>query len=377
MTILNKEGKMECDRRSFLRNLGIGTLGLGFGVPVFSQIYLRGEALAQMKGHDLHVKGTINFKGFFAEEITPNDEFYVTSYSRKIPDIKADRFRLGIEGLVEKPLSLNLKEIEDMQDRHEYVNLECIGNPIGGDSISNALWEGVTLKKVLKMASPGDGIVKAAFFAAEGYSDSIPYVVALSEEVFLAFPMNGKPLPPVHGYPVRAIVPGIFGMKNVKWLTKIELVNYDFKGYWEKKGWSDEAVISVMSEVLMPMDGKRIPLGNYVIGGIAFGGRHGISRVQVAIDGKNWQEAELKPPFQHGPGLYGGMTGTRPVKGIFQSGFVPMIVRERFRNPPLFWERCWGTIPTGQRASIGSRFMRAGPDGILWFFHAGNRSRAP
>jgi DMSO/TMAO reductase YedYZ molybdopterin-dependent catalytic subunit len=115
--------------------------------------------------------------------------------------------------------------------------------------------------------------------------------------VFLAFRMNGQPLPPRHGHPLRVIVPGIFGMKNVKWLSKIELVNYDFKGYWEKQGWSDEAVIPVMSEILMPMDGSQIPLGHYVIGGIAFGGRNGISRVQVLVDGHTWQDAELKPPL--------------------------------------------------------------------------------
>ena len=139
--------------------------------------------------------------------------------------------------------------------------------------------------------------MKAAFFAAEGYSDSIPYALALSEDVFLAYSMNGEPLPPVHGHPLRVIVPGIFGMKNVKWITKIELVNYDFKGYWEKKGWSDEAVIPLMSEILMPMDGKEIPFGHYVIGGIAFGGRHGVSRVQVSVNGEDWQEAEVKPPL--------------------------------------------------------------------------------
>ena len=276
--------------------MGAGTLGLGFGVSIFSQVYQCGEALAQADGHDLHSKGTIDFKGFVAQEITPNDAFYITSYSDKVPDINPDSFRLRIEGLVENPLSLRLEQLEDMRDKQEYVTLECIGNPVGGEAISNALWEGVTLKKVLEKTNPKPGIVKAAFFAAEGYSDSIPYPLALSQEVFLAFHMNGEPLPPIHGYPLRVIVPGIFGMKNVKWLTKIELVNYDFKGYWEEKGWSDEAIIPLMSEILMPMDGKRIPLGHYVIGGIAFGGRHGVSRVQVSVDEQNWEDAELKAP---------------------------------------------------------------------------------
>ena len=87
-------------------------------------------------------------------------------------------------------------------------------------------------------------------------------------------------------------------MKNVKWLSKIELVNFDFKGYWEKKGWSDEATIPVKSQILMPMEGKKIPLGNYVIGGVAYGGRYGISKVQVSMDGgKSWQDADMKKPL--------------------------------------------------------------------------------
>jgi DMSO/TMAO reductase YedYZ molybdopterin-dependent catalytic subunit len=290
---------MECTRRDFVRKVGVGTLGLGFGVSVFHGLYQYGQAQAQTQAqhHDLHMKGTIDFKGFIAKEITPNDEFYITSYSSTAPNIRLDEYRLRTEGLVENPYTLTFQEVEAMKDKQEYVTLECIGNPVGGTAISNALWEGVMLRKILEKANPRPGIIKVAFFAADGYTDSIPYELALSDDVFVAFRMNGDPLPQEHGYPLRVVVPGIFGMKNVKWLSKIELMNYDFKGYWEKDGWSDEAVIPVMSEVLMPMDGKTIPFGHYVMGGIAFGGRHGISRVQVSIDGQSWQEAEIKPPL--------------------------------------------------------------------------------
>jgi DMSO/TMAO reductase YedYZ molybdopterin-dependent catalytic subunit len=110
--------------------------------------------------------------------------------------------------------------------------------------------------------------------------------------------MNGEPLPKEHGYPLRAIVPGIYGMKNVKWLSKISLVRYDYKGYWQKKGWSDAAVIPIKSQILMPMDGKKIKLGDYVIGGVAFAGRYGIGGVQVSLDGgKTWHMADMKPPL--------------------------------------------------------------------------------
>jgi DMSO/TMAO reductase YedYZ molybdopterin-dependent catalytic subunit len=285
-------------RRAFLGGLGVGTLGLGFGVSVFPGV---SEALEEGT-HELLMKGTVNFKGFMAKEITPNGEFYITTYSTTVPDIPEDQFSLRVEGLVETPYALSLRELEGMMDKREFVTLECIGNPVGGDAIGNALWEGVTLRKVIEKASPAKGpekgpergIVKTVFYARDGYTDSIPYDLSLSDDVFLAFRMNGEPLPREHGRPVRAIVPGIY----VKWLSKIELVNYDFKGYWEKRGWSDQAVIPIKSQILMPMDGKTIPRGHYVIGGIAFAGRHGIERVQISLDdGRSWNDAEVKPPL--------------------------------------------------------------------------------
>ncbi len=290
--------KNSFSRRDFFKGVGVGTLGLGFGVSVFDGIYQYAGASTAEEKHQLLMKGTVNFKGFMAKEITPNDEFYITTYSSTVPEINVDTFGLRIEGLVEKPYSLSMKELQEMKDKTEFVTLECIGNPVGGDAIGNALWDGVTLRKIIEKAVPKKGIVKTVFYAGDGYTDSIPYSLSLSDDVFLAFAMNGEPLPGQHGYPLRAIVPGIYGMKNVKWLSKIELVNFNFKGYWEKRGWSDEAVIPLKSQILMPMDGKEIPSGNYVIGGIAFAGRYGISKVQVSLNnGKTWNDTETKEPL--------------------------------------------------------------------------------
>ena len=345
-----KEGM---DRRGFMRRMGGVALGLGFGVSVFDGIYQRaaGESgKGETADHDRLMKGTVDFMGFRAKEITPNDEFYITSYSPKVPRIDGEKFRLRIEGLVENPYQLSLPELQSMQDKREYITLQCIGNPVGGTAIGNALWEGVTLKKIMERARPKPGILKAAFFAEEGYTDSIPYDLALSPDVFLAHRMNGVPPPAEHGYPLRVIVPGIFGMKNVKWLSKIELTNHDFKGYWEKQGWSDSAVIPTMSEILMPMAGKEIPRGHYVIGGIAFAGKFGISRVEVSTDGgKTWNKADLKPPLSQwawtlwrydwsptGKGSY-----TLKVRGIDRSGKV--------QESASLLGRITGSYPDGAR----------------------------
>lgn len=290
--------KGSLSRRNFLKGIGAGTIGLGFGVSLSDGLYQYAEAATEEEKHSLLMKGSVNFMGFMAKEITPNDEFYITTYSDTVPTIDPRTFRLRIEGLVEKPLLFSIEELEALKDKTEFVTLECIGNPVGGDSISNALWDGVTLRKILEKAVPGKGIVKTVFYAEDGYSDSVPYSLSLSENVFLAYRMNGEPLPRKHGYPLRVIVPGIYGMKHVKWLSKIELVNYNFKGYWEKKGWSDDAVIPPKSQILMPMEGKTIPIGHYVIGGVAFAGRYGISKVQISLDDKKtWHDAAIKPPL--------------------------------------------------------------------------------
>jgi DMSO/TMAO reductase YedYZ molybdopterin-dependent catalytic subunit len=290
--------KKRFTRRDFFRRIGVGTLGLGFGVSIFDGIYQYADALTEEEAHTLLMKGTVSFMGFRAKEITPDEEFYITTYSSKVPAIDPNTFALRIEGLVERPYTLTLKEIEGMKDRREFVTLQCIGNPVGGEAIGNALWEGTTLGKILEKAGPKSGLVKTVFYAEDGYTDSIPYPLSLSGEVFLAFKMNGDDLPKVHGYPLRVIVPGIYGMKNVKWVSKIELANFDFKGYWEKEGWSDEAIMPVKSQILMPREGKKIPPGPYVIGGIAYGGRYGISKVQVSTDGgERWQDADLKKPL--------------------------------------------------------------------------------
>jgi DMSO/TMAO reductase YedYZ molybdopterin-dependent catalytic subunit len=284
-------------RRNFMKLFGLGTIGLGFGVSVFTRGLAFGEETAKDEAHRLLMVGTKDFKGVKISEITPNDMFYLTTYDG-YPEVPLGTWSLRIEGLVDSPLTLKMEDLKGMMDKTEAVTLSCIGNPVGGDAIGNAIWEGVTLKKVMGLVGPKPGIKKVVFFAAEGYTDSIPFELAMDGEVFLAYKMNGDPLPRNHGFPLRAVVPGIYGMKNVKWLQKIELVNYDFKGYWEKQGWSDTAEILTLSQILMPMDGKKVPRGMNVVGGIAYAGRRGIRQVEISLDnGRTWSPVELKPPL--------------------------------------------------------------------------------
>ena len=175
-------------RRDFFKLIGLGTLGFGFGVSIFDSIFQYAEGADKTERREKHMLltvGTVDFMGFRAKGNHSEQEFYITTYSDKVPDLQYEAHSLRIEGLVEKPYTLTMKELEAMKDRTEFVTLQCIGNPVGGDSIGNALWDGVTLKKILDRAQPKTGIVKAAFFAGDGYSDSIPYALAQSDGRFL------------------------------------------------------------------------------------------------------------------------------------------------------------------------------------------------
>lgn len=230
-------------------------------------------------------------------ELTPNDEFYVTNFNGT-PSIDIEGWSLVVDGLVERPLTLSYEEITSMTSVSEIVTLECIGNGIGGDLIGNAEWVGVPLKTLLDRAMVKPSAVDVVLYGEEGYSDSLSIEKAMEGDTILAYKMNGETLPKDHGYPLRAIVPGIYGMKNVKWLRRIEVVGQDYKGHWEKQGWSDSAVIKLMSRIDAPRDGDRISRSPYNVVGIAYGGLNGVSRVEVSTDGgRSWNEAKIKEPL--------------------------------------------------------------------------------
>ncbi|HET6948410.1 MAG TPA: molybdopterin-dependent oxidoreductase [bacterium] len=231
-------------------------------------------------------------------EITPNDRFYVVSKNPPgfDPELDTERWSLEIAGLVGRPVKLSYAQLRALPAVEQVQTLECISNEVGGDLISNARWKGVRLRDVLQQAGgPGTRAVKVAFRCADGYTESIPIADALNPSTVLAYEMNGEPLPAAHGRPVRLLVPGLFGMKNPKWITRIEVVDYDFQGYWERSGWSDEAVVKTMSKfTTLPRTARleEVPLG-----GVAYGGDRGVREVEVSTDGgKTWQRADVKAP---------------------------------------------------------------------------------
>jgi hypothetical protein len=179
--------------------------------------------------------------------------------------------------------------------------LECISNDVGGELISNALWKGVALQDVLnKAGGVGAKAIQIAFSCADGYTESLPVAEALHPDTLLVYEMNGAPLTTKHGFPVRLLVPGHFGMKNPKWITKIDGVDHDFQGYWEQRGWNQQAIVKTMSRFTTPGGGHMmVKVGEDVgFGGVAYAGDRGIKAVEVSTDDeKTWRPAQVKPPL--------------------------------------------------------------------------------
>ena len=228
-----------------------------------------------------------------AREVSPTADFYQVSKNAFDPRVEVHSWRLDIGGLVDNPLSLTYSDIKSLPAIEQYATLECISNTVGGPLIDNALWRGVRLKDVLEKAQLKPGVLKIVLHASDHYADSVPLDRAMQEGTLLAYAMNGEPLSSIHGFPLRLIVPGIYGMKNVKWIARIEAVDYDFKGYWQVRGWDDKAEYKTMSRIDVP---RKFFQGSTTIAGIAFAGDRGVKTVEVSNDGgETWEQAELKP----------------------------------------------------------------------------------
>lgn len=173
--------------------------------------------------------------------ITPNDQFFTRSIAEG-PRIDVDAWRLNVDGYVERNLTLGYKNIASLPSVSVTCTLKC---PSGGSG--TAVWRGVPLNMIIQMGKPKAGAREVVSYGADGYSSSLT-LDEINDRVLLAYEMNGVPLPQDQGYPLRLVVPDNYGYKWVKWITHIEVVNYDYKGYWESRRWSDNAKMAVPGE---------------------------------------------------------------------------------------------------------------------------------
>lgn len=233
---------------------------------------------------------------------TPNEKFYLTSYGGS-PLIDPASWRLKIKGLVDHPLELSYGDIRKLPQIKQTLTLECISNPPDGTAIGNADWVGTRLKPILDRARVRPEAKYVAMRAADNYYTGMPREEIMREENFLPYLMNGQALPIAHGFPVRIFIPGKYGMKQPKWITEIEFLPVEFRGYWEERGWSHSAWRKVNSGFFSPRpaDGLLSFLGGSVdihgptdFYGWALAGPSGIKRVDISLDqGASWHEAEM------------------------------------------------------------------------------------
>lgn len=230
------------------------------------------------------------------QPITPNDKFYVVTKNVVDPRVQAASWQLSIAGLVDRPRSYSLEDLRSMPAVVQETTLSCISNPIGGGLQSNAMWTGVPLTQLLSDAGPGEGVVEVLVTSVDGYSDSFSIDKAMESTTLVVYEMNGESLPQRHGFPARILVPGLFGEKNVKWVTRVELVDTDVKGFYEQQGWGPEFVVPTQARFTEPDLSAPIALGApTVLRGTAFAGDRGVSGVEVSTDdARTWQPADLE-----------------------------------------------------------------------------------
>jgi DMSO/TMAO reductase YedYZ molybdopterin-dependent catalytic subunit len=264
--------------------------GLGAGLALVA-----GDTLRR-----LYHRSTLQYDGTRyrgpVQPITPNDAFYAVTKNILDPEVERGLWRLELGGLVERPRSYSFAELTALPATQQEATLSCISNDVGDGLISNAVWTGVPLTALLDVAGVRPGVVDVAFQAVDNYIDTIPLEKALDGTVFVAWAMNGAQLPRRHGYPVRVVVPGRFGEKSVKWVTRVTLVGHHQKGFYARQGWGPTFVTQTLSRIDAPADGATLSLSAapVTLQGIAFAGDRDVARVEVsADDGQTWQPARL------------------------------------------------------------------------------------
>jgi DMSO/TMAO reductase YedYZ molybdopterin-dependent catalytic subunit/uncharacterized membrane protein HdeD (DUF308 family) len=230
-------------------------------------------------------------------EVTANKDFYRVDINVAGP-LRLDEktWKLDVSGLVDSPMSLSYADIRAMPHVEQNATLQCISNPVGGTLIGSTRWTGVRLRDILKLAKLKEGVVEIKFTCGDGYTESLPLQSALDERTLLAYAMNGEALTEGHGFPLRLWTPDRYGMKNPKWITSLEAIGTPYDGYWEVRGWDKEAIVKTTSVIdtiaTESAQGDVVP-----VGGIAYSGARGISKVEVSVDGGEWQAATLKDPI--------------------------------------------------------------------------------
>lgn len=230
---------------------------------------------------------------------TPNRQFYRVDTAISVPQVRPGDFRLTFDGMFDAPRTYTLADLFDRDDLIERdVTLTCVSNEVGGLLAGNARWLGVPLGAVLRENGIRSESTQLVCRSIDGMTIGAPTREALEvEDAMLAFGMNGEPLPVEHGFPLRMVIPGLYGYVSAcKWLTRIQATTFEaFDAYWVARGWAAQGPIKLASRIDTPASLRTFPAGRRPIAGVAWAQGRGIERVEVKVDDEDWTEAELSP----------------------------------------------------------------------------------
>lgn len=228
--------------------------------------------------------------------MTPNADFYRIHTAIVVPTIEPVNWQLRIHGMVDRELVISYEELVARRFTESWITLNCVSNPVGGPLIGNAWWSGVRIADLLAEVGVHPDADAVLQTSEDGWTCGTP-LAAMTDgrDALLAVAMNGEPLPIDHGFPVRTIVPGLYGyVSATKWVVDYEVTRFDrIEAYWTQRGWGERGPVKMSSRVEVPRSGAEVPAGEVRVGGTAWAQHTGIRAVEVAVDGGAWQPAEV------------------------------------------------------------------------------------
>jgi DMSO/TMAO reductase YedYZ molybdopterin-dependent catalytic subunit len=240
-------------------------------------------------GSDLRIPGLSSF-------ITPNASFYRVDTAIVLPEIPPDNWQLRIHGMVSREITLSFDELIHRPLTADYITLTCVSDPVSGPYVGNAEWIGASLPSLLRQAGIRAGATQLLCSSAEGFTSGTPVQTVMDgRDALLAVAMNGTALPVAHGFPVRLVVPGLYGYVSAcKWITDIEVTTYQqAAAYWTQNGWDAQAPIKTESRIDVPNGNGTLRPGRTAVAGVAWAQHKGIAAVEVQVDNGPWHEAHL------------------------------------------------------------------------------------
>ena len=240
-------------------------------------------------GAQLDVKGITPY-------IMDNADFYRIDTALVVPQLDTAGWSLKVHGMVDQEVTIDWATLLTKPMQDALVTLMCVSNEVGGDLTGNALWTGWPVRELLKMAGPKPGADMVLSTSSDGWTAGTPLSVLTDDRnALIAIAMNGQPLPLEHGFPVRLVVPGLYGyVSATKWVTELKVTRFaDDEGYWTPRGWSERGPVKTESRIDVPRAGDRVSAGKVAVAGIAWAQHRGIRAVEVRVDDGPWQAARL------------------------------------------------------------------------------------